>query len=209
MEYKHTKLFKSFKEFLNESPIAYSGNHRSKKIKLGVVSSVVVEKYWKKLKIYKSERLSGIDAEDYQVFISPTEKIAMLGYFNQKDFVIISQLFFKTYTEINSSEYPNAIQTSEVATMEDYHGRGFGTSLYLTLLNNDFTLVSDYNQFDGARNLWRGLQGYDIKLDLMNVCDYDITKNHKIIHTDIDNLDKEWSEFPETSGECYLFIAYK
>jgi hypothetical protein len=81
--------------------------------------------------------------------------------------------------------------------------------MYLTLIRNGYTLVSDYSQFDGARNLWKSLHKYQVHIDVYDEIDEAITKGHQIISTDFDNLDKEWSRFHmnERSKEHLLFVA--
>ena len=206
---KGLMTFKEFSEtFLNESPVAHDGDFKGNKVKLGLISVIVIDKYWKKLKLIPSIKLDS--ANDYKIF-ALDKKRAFIGYLTQdkKNYKIVSELFLSSYTDIDKFDYKNVVQTSEIRTDYSFRGSGFATSLYLSLIDAGYTLISDYNQFDGARNLWRGLEGYDVKLDVFDEVEDEITKEHKIIHTNIDSLDKEWSKFPKMSGSRYLFIAFK
>lgn len=196
-------------KFLNESPIAHSGDFKGNKVKLGLISTIVLDKYWTKIPLIKSDRLD--NSEKYEVYVIDNSKRAFIGYKTEdgKSYKIVSELFLSLYHEIDKFGYKKVLQTSEVRTDTVFRGFGFATSLYLSLINAGYTLISDYNQFDGARNLWKGLQGYKIKLDVFDEVEDEVTKEHKIIHTNIDNLDKEWSKFPSQNGDRYLFIVFK
>lgn len=201
------KKLLTFKEFiLNESPIAYNGDYKGNRTVFGDISKTVLDKYYKEITLIKAKNLK---LDDVKVFIIDTETKAVIGRFEDNTFIVLGELYPSKYKDINKFGYKNVLQTSEVGVKKEYRGAGIGTSLYLSLINAGYTLISDYNQFDGARNLWRGLQGYKIKLDVFDEVEDEITKKHKIIHTSIDNLDKEWSKFPSQNGDRYLFIAFK
>ena len=203
-------MISSFKDyFISESPVGSRGDFEGNKVVVGNISKTVIEKYWKELKPTFSKGISIKD--DIKVFFCDNRKSAIIGEWIEggKTFQIISELYLSTYKDIDKFGYKNVVQTSEVGTVKEYRGKGFATSLYLTLIENGFTLISDYYQFDGARNLWSGLQGYGIKLDLFDEIEDALTKEHKIIHTDFDSMDKEWSKDPNNFGTKYLFIAFK
>lgn len=204
---------KTFREILkehliSESPIGSEGDFKGNKVVMGNISTTVIKKYWKELTPEFSKKLT--DRKGIKVFFIDNKKRAIIGRFIEDDntFQVISELYLSTFKDIDKFGYKNVLQTSEVGTVKEYRGDEFVTSLYLTLIKSGVTLISDYYQYDGARRLWKGLQGYRIKLDIFDDIEDIVTKEHKIIHTDFDSMDKEWSKDPNSSGIRYLFIAF-
>ena len=199
----------SFKEFLLESPVAYPGDFKGNKVKLNLISKTVINKYYTEIPLVRSVRL--LTELDIQVYLINSRTKAVIGYFEDDSFVPMAELFLTVYNHIDSLGYKNVLQTSEVKTNSvSVYGAGYASSLYLSLIEVGNTLISDYSQFDGARNLWRTIGNTPkIKLDVYDDIDRSITKEHVILRTDISNIDKEWSCAPDNKCDNILFIAYK
>lgn len=199
----------NFKEFLlRESPVAYSGDFSGNKVKLNLIGKIGINKYYNEIKLVRSKRLT--TTKNIKVFISKKRTKAVIGYFSTDDFVPCAELFLTVYKNMEQLGYNNVLQTSEVQTEYDSRTQGYASSLYLSLIEAGNTLISDYSQFDGARNLWRSIGNTPkINLDVYDDIDNVVKKNHIIVHTDIANLDKEWSCAPDNNCDNILFIAYK
>lgn len=199
----------TFQEFLlQEAPVAYSGDFKGNKVKLNLISKTGIDRYYNEIKLVRSHRLQ--TSKDIRVFLIEKRTKAVIGFFNDDSFVPCAELFLTVYNSIDSLGYHNVLQTSEVQTDYNYRNEGFASSLYLSLIEAGNTLISDYSQFDGARNLWRSIgKTSGIKLDVYDDIDRVVSKEHIIVHTSIENLDKEWSCAPDNSCDNILFIAYK
>jgi hypothetical protein len=203
------KQLLSFREYLlTESPVAYPGDFKGNKVKLNLIGSIGIHNYYDEIPLIRSSRL--LTTMDIRVFISKRRTKAVIGFFNEDSFVPCAELFLTVYKHIDSLGYKNVLQTSEVQTDYDSRNEGYASSLYLSLIEAGNTLISDYSQFDGARNLWRSISSTNnIKLDVYDDIERTVTKDHIIVHTDIANLDKEWSCAPNNKCDNILFIAYK
>ena len=53
--------------------------------------------------------------------------------------------------------YNNPIQMSKVETTKGFKDKGYGKLLYAWFIHNNYTLISDMIQFNGARKLYDSL----------------------------------------------------
>lgn len=97
----------------------------------------------------------------------------------------------------------------QLSDLSNLSSRGLATSLYSTLIESGYILICDSVQYDGARNLWRKLSNRYI-VDVFDGLSGSVTKtHHKIIKTDIDDLDEEWSSGFSQKHENLLFTVRK
>jgi hypothetical protein len=99
-----------------------------------------------------------------------------------------------------------AILVSGVKVGKEWRGVRLGTVLYLTLIYNGYAIVSDEEQYDNARKLWRSLSinFNDVVVDVFDIrLNRVIKTNHVIQNTDFSNLDSEWGIDPQTDADKY------
>jgi hypothetical protein len=199
------KVGRLLEYLIAEAPIAHRGDFSGEKTTLGSISKTVIQKYYKELKLYT---IQDTPYDNIKLYAFEDGNKFTLGEFAGDSFVIYTELYTSSYRDIEKFGYTNIIQSSEIFTLKTERGRGYGASLYYSLVMNGYTIISDWNQFDGARNLWKKLQNY-VVLDVYNELDDIIKTNHSIINTDWNILDKEWSRDTEISQNEFLFIAHK
>ena len=72
-------------------------------------------------------------------------------------FVVIVQLEVIQRKDLRQMGYNNPIQMSKVETTKGFKDKGYGKLLYAWFIHNNYTLISDMIQFNGARKLYDSL----------------------------------------------------
>lgn len=145
----------------------------------------------------------------YQVFLFSDQAIIGLYEKGNIDFTVYGVLDLNT---VYIPGYSNTIKIDLVRVAEKERKYRLGTTLYLTLLYNGYTIVSDSIQFDNARRLWRTLSNNfpGISVDVIDSNTNTVLKSsHHIQNVDIPDLDLEWSYGSDISKKHIRFIAYK
>jgi len=98
------------------------------------------------------------NGEYYYLAIELGNDVKIIGYVRLEKF--------------NLKGYNNTYQVTESEISKKYRGKGYAKLLYEQLLRRkNMTLVSDYSQFDGVRNVWSSLSkkyGVDVYDDNKN-----------------------------------------
>ena len=72
-------------------------------------------------------------------------------------FVVIVQLEVIPRKDLQQMSYNKPIQMSKVETTKGFKDKGYGKLLYAWFIHNNYTLISDMVQFNGARKLYDSL----------------------------------------------------
>lgn len=148
----------TFAEFLLlESPMAVLDDWDGEELVLDHISMKVLPKYWDELKVSS-------DDKTLKVYMGKDKDTAILGRESDKQkgyLKILTELNFKFYTKLGELR-GNIIAIKGVKTAEKkLRGKGYGRTLYETLLDNGFDILSDGIQYNGARQLYQKI--YDFK----------------------------------------------
>lgn len=95
-------------------------------------------------------------------------------------------------------------QTNMVKVDPKYRTYGIAKTLYKLLIDNDYTLICDYEQYDGARSLWKSL-GH---IEGIHKYLYDETKDTLTEYKDFEDESKIWS-FDNASKRYILMVVSK
>lgn len=206
-----------FQEFYNllESSVAAIGEWDGDPniiLNISKMSEKVINKFWKDMKnIDKLLLDEKVKHFEFKMCIDKDKIICKAGTWvnrdDTRDFVPVIALIMNKYKKDIFNDGTTIYRTSKVLIREKYYrGLGLAECIYTSLVKSGYSIVSDSVQYDGARNLWRKLS------KKFNVCVWDhynkkiIKTNHKINNTDIENLDKEWSEDPTGDEADLLFL---
>ena len=155
----YMERFKSeLREFLNESPVAVLGDWGGFSVKTERISKIVMDKFWliqdtiqdvkkHKISIYKCK-----NTDDYVMGTWGVEDDSR----KREVFIVITQLKILKRNDLKNM-YTNPIQMSKVETEVSFRGKGYTKLLYSWFIFNNYTLISDMIQFDGARKLYDSL----------------------------------------------------
>lgn len=202
-----------------ESPLAVGGNwngdQHTKELLLGDISKRIVDMEWKPLP--EQVNLTAMKDIEFRYMKSSKRKgliNCIGGMFIERD----GETRFKVMVALVLAEYEEEVykdrdiyQTTRVqlGEVDEMKGRGLALSLYSSLIESGYLLICDSVQYDGARNLWRKLSNRYI-VDVFDGLSGSVTKtHHKIIKTDIDDLDEEWSSGFSQKHENLLFTVRK
>jgi hypothetical protein len=160
----------TFKEFLNETPVSFEGDY-AYAYHLTANTKIDEIKDWKK-----------VDTITFQskkyILISKKESRNEITY---KLGQIINDVFMPVFG-INLvkpkhnklkliSEYSNVIMVKVVSVAKELQGKGIAAFMYNYLVRKmNYTIISDQDQFFGARKLWTKLskEFADVKVDVFN-----------------------------------------
>lgn len=203
------------------SPVAMSGEYEPaepENIVGSYISEAIVNIHWDLLPVQKkSESLENFEQAKGTVEIRrhKTEKTVISGYWtnkvdNKSTFHVLGQIILP-----DSKSIIGASVVKLIYVKNGYRGIGLGSSMYLSLLFSEYTLVSDYMQYDGARKSWFNFSDRYHDNIILKVFDNHqkryIEEDYTISDWQFHKLDKYWSKGGnpnfDLSGSRYLFVA--
>lgn len=202
-----------------ESPLAvggdWNGDTHTKELLLGDISKRIIDMEWKLLSTQVN--LTSIKELEFR-YMKSSKRKGLINCIGGRFIEVNGEIRFKVMIALVLAEYEEEVykgrsiyQTTRVqlAEVEGMKGRGMALSLYSSLIESGYLLICDSIQYDGARNLWRKLSNKYI-VDVFDGISGSVTKtHHKIIKTDIDDLDEEWSAGFSHRHENLLFTVRK
>lgn len=213
---------------MDESPTAHDGDwdYPRDRMLLGDRTAYVTNKMFVPVKkMWLSDKSKRLERDNKISLVVLTERenkkdrAFTIGYFktDKDEFRTLAHLNTTRYRPKNSEllqKHRIVLQTNEIAVSDEYRGNGLAESLYKSIILSGNALICDYDQYEGARRLWRKLsqEHSDISVDVYNEDTLAIvTTNHKIVNVDYDNLDKEWSQVDSEDKKArkLLFVAYE
>lgn len=184
---------KSTHEFLTEMPVAMNGDW-----------------YYQECNFLGSKSLDFIDNWDYidsfnyienielKLFqMKPTSNISeiefVLGYegidLNYSSEPILRFIMVARLSLLRNEKYEsklnidNILQVCSIAVLEKYRKEGIAKKLYQYLVENNYNLLSDGDQYLGARRLWSRLSNNsDLIVDVVDIDKMQIIKHNVKLH---------------------------
>lgn len=173
---------KTFKQYLNEMPIAGLGDWKGSNKFQSSISKTVVDLYWRKVgKI-----------QEFEVRELSNRDSFVVGSFNDTEFRVAAQIELRRESEIgNDLKMPNLFSVEGVITDLNLRGRGIGKELYQFLLSRGYIILGDSVQYFGARKLWA-----KISRDSRLIVDVVDIMSSRVVMTDVElkhgDLDHEF-----------------
>ncbi len=147
------------------------------------ISMQVIESRWEQLDIHATS--SNLE-EGFRIYINKSKTFAVLG--QTKFFKKTGSWKLVVFTDIKLQKMGDYYQVKAINTNEDLTkiGKGSASTLYYTLFKSGIRLVSDYEQYRGAKPLWKlmsRLINVDIYDDITSrvlIPKYDQTKHRDL-----------------------------
>lgn len=143
----------TFQEFLKltESPDGHYGNWDGGD-DMGMVGKILPENAKTRLNILTQ-------TEDYTFYLKPNKSICYVVN-NELEGDLLKGtvlLVLKTGNFELTCVNKTGLQTNMVKSEEEAQRSGLAKTLYVSLIEHDNILICDYDQYDGARALWKSL----------------------------------------------------
>ena len=154
-----------------------------------------------------------IKSESHYVLLEKDRSFAIWGILTEdpnRDGVTgiepITIVDFKDGLNVNSSvqfDHSSTLQIDLVQTSKRFSRGGVATRIYIKLAQAGFTIISDNEQWNGGKRLWKKLAHTSVKNDQVSVF---LLRNNKLESYDGTNIpdDEIWSE--DSKHKYTLFV---
>jgi hypothetical protein len=197
-----------FRNFLNESPVAILGDWNGFKSKDLRIGKKGIELDWTLKDKIK-------DKEGHILEIYCCENKYILGSWGIEDnerekpvFVVMVQLQILKRTDLKQMNFSNPIQMSKVETSKGFKDRGLAKLLYSWFIFNNYTLISDMVQFDGARKLYDSLsRENNIIADIIDDQNKNVLKHNVRVDSGLEDWDFDNEIWDYSFDKSHIRIA--
>lgn len=118
--------------------------------------------------------------KDFKLFVNKRRTMVFCGltYFNDDS----KSWRFAVITYLKLEKHDKWYQVVSASTLEEYRGRNIALSVYSSLIDHGIKLMSDYEQYSGAKSLWKDLsKKYHVEIidksNIIIIAKYDIRTN--------------------------------
>ena len=205
--------FSQFNKLISESPQldpdegVFADEMLAKEIGLDVLHQYSLSGHMQETK--PIENVSDFESKKFNIVMDTKRHEVHIGFIHNGLFNVVGKMVYKE----SSKPRENSLIVSKIVVHSAHKRLRLASAIYKSLMADGYTLVSDYYQYKGAVNLWKGF--YDDENEWKTLIDdtkikvqvYDIAAD-KLLAKDVRTLKDEdiWSE--DSSKRNIRLVAF-